>query len=98
MRLVMDNTALPLRRRDLRLEASEGAHRLVDPHRQRTYTLNPTALALWELCDGATQPDEMIDAICELFAVDRAQAAADVERTLEQFTEAGLIEWREANR
>ena len=95
MRLVTDHTALPLRRRELRLDVSDDAQRLIDPRRNSTYTLNPTALALWELCDGSTQPHEMVEAIYELFTVDRAQAAADVERTLHQFTEAGLIEWRE---
>lgn len=97
MRLVTERRSLPVRRRDLRLEARDGARRLVDPQSERTYALNATALALWELCDGATKPDEMVEAICELFAVDRARAAADVERTLEMFTKAGLIEWRDDN-
>lgn len=95
MRLVTNRESLPLRRPELRLEATGGVHRVLDPRDGRTYALNPTALALWQLCDGTTQPDEMVEAICELFAVERRQAAADVERTLGRFTEAGLIEWRE---
>ena len=53
--------------------------------------LNPTAVALWELCDGATEVAEMVEAICILFAVDPAQAQADVESALSDMAAAGVI-------
>lgn len=57
----------------------------------RAVALNPTALALWELCDGDTTVGEMVDAVCELFAVDAEQARCDVESALAQMQAAGVI-------
>lgn len=83
----------PRRRPLLRLAASDERQVLTDPADGREHVLNPTALALWELCDGATRPDEMIAGVSELFAVSHAQAAADVQRTLAEFERVGLIDW-----
>ena len=81
----------------LKLEAVlgiDGAHALRMPGQQKVYALNETALALWQLCDGATTPTEMVSVICEVFPGDPAQVAADVERALADLTEIGLIAWR----
>jgi len=53
--------------------------------------LNPTALALWELCDGHTTVEEMVAAICTLFAIDSARARADIETALAQMRAVGVI-------
>ena len=53
--------------------------------------LNPTALALWELCDGQTAVTEMVDAVCALFEVDPDRARADVESALTDMVAAGVI-------
>lgn len=53
--------------------------------------LNPTALALWELCDGETHVDEMVEAVCVLFAVPSEQARQDVAFGLAQMQRAGVI-------
>ncbi len=57
----------------------------------RAVALNPTALALWELCDGDTTVAEMVDAVCELFAIGSEQARGDVESALAQMQAAGVI-------
>ncbi len=54
--------------------------------------VNPTALALWELCDGTTTVEEMVTAVCTLFGIDVGRARSDVSTALDQMTEAGLIE------
>ena len=53
--------------------------------------LNPTALALWELCDGQTEVAEMVDAVCVLFALDAVRARHDVEAALTEMAAAGVI-------
>lgn len=53
--------------------------------------LNPTAWALWEICDGRTDVDEMVLAICTLFAVEEEQARADVETALQEMLSLGVI-------
>lgn len=62
------------------------------------HVVNATALALWELCDGTTRPDEMIEAICVLFDVRRETVTRDIEQTLAQFERARLIEWHPVDR
>lgn len=53
--------------------------------------LNPTALALWEICDGRTSVEEMLSAVCEVFAVDRERARSDVRNTLMSLADLGII-------
>lgn len=53
--------------------------------------LNPTAHALWELCDGRTDIDEIVGAVCELFAIAPAQARSDVRNALVDMQAAGVI-------
>jgi hypothetical protein len=59
----------------------------------RRWAVNESALALWQLCDGETSREEMIDAICVLCHVNEERARADVAGTLRLFTSAGLISW-----
>src|SRR3954468_24255577 len=56
--------------------------------------LNETAAALLELCDGRTAPVEMAAAVAELCAVTPEQAAHDVDRTLRELADAGLVAWQ----
>jgi hypothetical protein len=67
---------------------------LVPPDEERTHLLNPTARAIWELCDGQTDAEEMAAAICQVFAVSWDDAMTDVARALNTMTEVGLVEWR----
>lgn len=60
----------------------------------RSVALNESALALWELCDGETDAEEMIDAVTEVSAgVDRQRASRDVHTTLERLAGADAITW-----
>ncbi len=56
-----------------------------------TVALNPTALALWELCDGRTQVGEMVGAVVELFGVPDEQARSDVEAALSEMRRLGVV-------
>lgn len=53
--------------------------------------LNPTAFALWELCDGVTSVAEMVEAVCQLFDITADRAVADVADGLRQLRDAGLV-------
>ena len=85
---------LPLRRQGVRVDTTGDKPMLYDPVRDELHVLNDTALALWELCDGTTTPQEMINGICLLFTAVRDMVEEDVARALHEFTRAGLIEWR----
>jgi hypothetical protein len=53
--------------------------------------LNPTALAIWEMCDGETEVIEIVDAIVELTGRPRSAVMAEVESTVESLEELDLI-------
>jgi PqqD family protein of HPr-rel-A system len=84
---------LPLRRDDLYLRQSQGENAVFDPVTGTVHLLNETAWAIWDLCDGETSPDEMIDAICEISQMHRDVVAEDVRRVLADFDKAGLLSW-----
>jgi hypothetical protein len=83
---------LPRRRDGLRLRRDGDRNILVDDDGAEVGALNETALALWELCDGQTRPEEIIIAVCEAFAVPRPTAEEDVDRTLRELAAAGLLQ------
>lgn len=91
----MSRTVAPARSADIWLRQADGENALVDRPTGSVHLLNDTALAIWELCDGQTLPEEMVEAICELCGLPVEVVTEDVEQTLHQFEHAGLITWRE---
>ena len=81
---------LPQRNQDVELREIGAQSVLVAPSGD-TFALNPTARAIWELCDGTTTVDELAVAISEVFAIDRATAIDDVTATIEQLRTVGLV-------
>jgi hypothetical protein len=55
-------------------------------------SLNSTALAIWELCDGRTTVREVIDAATTLFVGSPASIERDILATLDELEKAGLIQ------
>ncbi len=57
------------------------------------YSLNETAARLWEmLCNGdARTPEELAEALCRMYNVEKACALQDVERQLAEWEEMGLL-------
>ena len=62
-----------------------------NPSTGALHVLNPSALAIWELCDGATTGREMAEAVAELAALDLAAAESDVVMALEALSGQDLI-------
>ena len=88
----LDSTRKPQRRHDLSVHESEGAFHVVDPGGTPLFRLNDTARALWDVCDGETSIDEMIDAAGQLFAAPSPVLRADVISAIEEFYAMGLLE------
>ena len=72
-----------------RQEGDETA--IFEPTSQRLIRLNPTARAIWELCDGETEVDEVVSALVELTGRLPADVGAEVEGTLETLRSLGLV-------
>ncbi|MGH9299665.1 MAG: PqqD family protein [Acidimicrobiales bacterium] len=88
-----DLQSCPRQVRGTRLEIKRSGRRLLHaPSENAVLSLNESASALWELCDGNTTIEEMVAAICDASAVAPSQALKDVEATIAQLEEAGLIE------
>ena len=85
----------PTRKPDVWLRQTETENAVYDPTTGAVHLLNPTAMAIWALCDGETDPDEMVDAICELSGLPREVVVEDVRRILLQFEEADILMWKE---
>jgi len=84
----------PVRKADVWLRQSDTENVVYDPTSGTVHMLNATAMAIWVLCDGETQPDEMVDAICELSGLPREVVIEDVRRILLQFEEADILAWK----
>jgi hypothetical protein len=75
-----------------------GREALLVPVRNRVgdldsiFTLNETAIAVWEAIDGRTPLAGVVDKLCDDFDVDREHAAADAAEVVRTLVEAGLLE------
>ena len=83
----------PVRRKDVWLRNTKDEIAVYNPGTGDVYLLNETALAIWDLCDGETKPEEMMTAICEVTSLPPEVVAEDVERILLEFDHAELIDW-----
>ena len=90
---VMAHGVHPIRRSGVKLSHTGDLCTLDAADGERLWVLNESALALWELCDGETSLDEMVDAICCLCNISAERAITDVDEMLGAFTEAGLLRW-----
>ena len=87
---------MPARKSQVWLRQSEKENVVYDPDTGSVHLLNATAMAIWVLCDGETDPEEMVDAICELSGLPREVVVEDVQRILLQFAEADILTWPES--
>jgi tetrahydromethanopterin S-methyltransferase subunit H len=55
------------------------------------HSLNDSARAIWELCDGNTTVDEMAAAVAELTGMPTDDALRDVVRALDDLKGLGLV-------
>ena len=62
-----------------------------DDEQTKVLSLNESAAAVWELCDGRTTIDEMVMAICQVTSVRPDQAREDVEMTIAKLERAGFV-------
>lgn len=91
-----DPLRAPHRRAGLEVDHRGGTAVLIDEAGVEVGALDVTAAALWELCDGVTTVDEIITAVCRVWAVEPAVAKRDVERTLQLLASAGFVIWEPA--
>ena len=87
----MKSTARPERVGEVWTRREGDQTAIFEPLSQRLIRLNPSALALWELCDGKTELSEVVEAVVELTGRSRADVASEVAATLDQLLKLGLV-------
>ena len=81
----------PCQRPGVRFERRGKRALISDIDQSKILSRNPSAAAVWELCDGRTTIDEMVMAICEVTSVRPDQARQDVEMTIATLEGAGFL-------
>lgn len=64
---------------------------LLDMVGRAMYVLNPTALAIWELCDGARTAEDVVAGLARRYRVPEATAAPGCLATLAFLEAADLV-------
>jgi hypothetical protein len=90
---VFDWEGKPHRKDGVWLRQVGAENAVYDPTHDSVHLMNDTALAIWDLCDGATRPDEMVGAICQVTQLPVDVVSEDVERILTEFDTAHLVIW-----
>ena len=87
----------PVRREDvIYRQLNEAEAILYDLETGCLHVLNSTAMLIWEACDGAHTPEDMVAAIKERYArTDNRDIAKDVRMTLDAFAAQGLLQQSE---
>lgn len=68
---------------------------LFNPGNNETYMLNPTAAAIWELCDGAHNIEDISHAVTERFDVGNAEILQDIVEFIAQGKRDGYLKTSE---
>jgi hypothetical protein len=85
--------------RPARLSGAE-EHRLDDelliyvPRSEKAYTLNRSAVAIWELCDGTRTVEEITEELGQCISRSSAALLTDVIQGVARLHELGLLELR----
>lgn len=81
----------PTRVAGVTVESRSDRPRLTNASGMQQIVLNETSLAIWDLCDGDTTVDEMVEAVVIASGISEAQARHDVEFALEEFYRLGVL-------
>jgi len=82
----------PRRRMDIVAREMQAEILLYDSKQDSTHLLNPTAAAIWEMCDGTRTPEEIAKEILQVLPADRKTVLADVKRIISEFSEEDLLQ------
>ena len=69
----------------------DGSGLLFDPATAMAYPISPSAMRIWQLCDGSHQVASIVDELQEHYEVDRLTLEQDTVKLLEDFAEKQLL-------
>ena len=87
----MSTVSNPLRNPDYRLEKMDDEILLFNAQSQKVLYLNSSASIIWQCCDGERSIAEITRLITEAYPDAAASISADVESTIAEFINQGVI-------
>lgn len=82
----------PKVRRDLTVVELDGELVVYDGSTRALHQLNPSATVVWSLCDGVSPIEQIAADIASTFGAPLDQVIPEVTRTVQTFSDAGLLE------
>jgi len=70
----------------------DGEAVIMHPVHGKVLSLNEVGSFIWELADGCRNREQVLDAVCSEFDVDREQAGGDLDEFLDTLREKDLLE------
>ncbi|PKM80391.1 MAG: PqqD family protein [Firmicutes bacterium HGW-Firmicutes-14] len=71
---------------------TDGEAVIMHPDLGKVLSLNEVGSFIWEMADGSRNREQLLDAVCSEFDVDREQAAGDLDEFLDTLREKDLLE------
>lgn len=85
----------PLRKKSILCKRMEQETVLYAKETEAIHVLNPTALLVWDLCDGEHSVEDMEKAIRNEFSVgEEGTISQDIQGVIDRFFKEGLLERR----
>jgi hypothetical protein len=84
----------PVRRDDVICREEEFGAIIFDPQAGRMHKVNATGVLIWELCDGKTDTETIVQKIAEHEGESTESMNSAVEAFLKDMTERQLIRWQ----
>lgn len=84
-------SCLPQRRVDLEIRKVEGELLVLDRRGGKIHKFNESAALIFDCCDGRHTIDQIIDRVTQTYGAPRTAVEQDVGRTVQSFTELGLL-------
>jgi hypothetical protein len=88
-------TGFPMRRGKLVQDSGVKRWVIYEPSSDSLHELNDSARAIWELCDGETDPEEMARAISEITGMEFESSASVVKETIDSLAARNLIRFED---
>jgi hypothetical protein len=90
------SSGLPCRSERTAFRVVQGEAVVMVVERRELHRLNPVGSRVFELCDGSTSVDAIVDAIVREFDVDVTTARADVDQFIAELASVGAISFKGA--
>jgi len=85
----------PLRKKSILCKRMGQETVLYNKESEAIHVLNPTALLVWDLCDGEHSFEDMEKAIRNEFSVsEEERVSQDIQGVIDRFSKEGLLERR----